>query len=65
MTGKTMARKLFDEIAVVDGVPRTRSSFVNNNSTKGDPLVVGVILDRVNHKRMSFLIAWFVDTKTF
>jgi hypothetical protein len=64
MTGKTMARKLFDEIAVVDGVPRSRNAFVSN-STKGDPLVVGVILDRVNRKRMSFLIAWFVDTKTF
>jgi hypothetical protein len=65
MTSLAMNRKLFDEIAVIDGVPRSRNAFVNNNSSKGDPLVVGVILDRVNRKRMSFLIAWFVDTATF
>lgn len=61
MTNKGMARKIFDEVAIIDGnIPDGRGG-----RGKPDPLVVGTIIDRANRKRMSFLIAWFVDTKTF
>ena len=55
MTGNAMARKLFDEIAL------TKDSKIRD----GDPMVLGRIRDRKNKKMMTFLIAWFIDTKTF
>lgn len=55
LTGSAMTRKLFDEIAI------TKDSTIRD----GDPMVLGRIRDRRNKKLMSFLIAWFVDTKTF
>lgn len=58
MTGKAMAKKLFDEIVVVDGT-------TSATARKTDPLVIGRIIDKENNKQMSFLIAWFVDTVTF
>lgn len=51
-TGKTMARKIFDEIAIT-GDPAW---------TRGDPMVLGRIRDRKNRKEITFLVAWFVDT---
>lgn len=56
-TGKCMMRKLFDEIAVV------QNQWNPASGTKGDPMVVGRIIDRRNRKAMSFLVAWFIDTK--
>lgn len=69
-TAQAMAMKVFDEIAVVDdgvsgsGVNANRSA----QSRRGDPLVIGIIRnpDRTqwNDKRLSFLIAWHIDTRT-
>lgn len=69
-TSRAMALKVFDEIAVVDdevsgsGVNANRSG----NSRRGDPLVIGIIRNpqrtRWNDKRLSFLIAWHIDTRT-
>lgn len=52
-TAQAMALKCFDEIGVL---PERRG--------KGDPLVIGQILDpRGGRRRCSFLIAWYIDTK--
>lgn len=59
-TGKCMARRIFDEIAV-------NGNWMNSaaGATKGDPMVLGRIIDRSRPGRvLTFLIAWFVDTST-
>lgn len=53
MTTKTMARKLFDEILIIDG----------NIAQRGDPMVLGRLIDKRNGKQVTFLIAWFIDSK--
>jgi hypothetical protein len=54
-TGKAMARKIFDDIGIL---PKRAG---------GDPMVVGRIIHRegYNDHAISFLIAWFVDTRDF
>lgn len=55
-TAQAMALKCFDELHVLP-----------SRSGKGDPVVIGVVLDRrsvgYNRRQLSFLIAWHVDTK--
>ena len=53
MTGAAMNKKIFDELAVTQEA----------SMPKGDPMVIGRIVDRRNNRRISFLVAWFVDTK--
>ncbi len=53
MAGKTFTRKIFDEVAIVE----------NQMNTDVDPMVIGRIIDRKNNKRITFLVAWFLDTK--
>lgn len=53
MCGKMFARKIFDEVAIVE----------NQVSNDVDPIVIGRILDRRNNKTITFLVAWFLDTK--
>lgn len=61
-TGMGMTRKIFDEIAVTRNMDM-RGASTAARVNKGDPIVVGRIYDRQNKKAMSFLVAWFVDTK--
>lgn len=51
LTGKAMARKIFDEVVLC------------GNEQRGDPMVLGRIYDRATKRSTSFLIAWFIDTK--
>jgi hypothetical protein len=55
----TMLRKLFDEIAVVGA----STSFADARR-RADPMVVGSVIDKVAKRKVWFLIAWFVDTRT-
>lgn len=61
--GRAMALKVFDEIGIINDQQRSMST-----RGSGDPLIVGRILDpRVqygNHKTLTFLISWHVDTRT-
>lgn len=59
-TGKCMARRVFDEIAVAGNWMSTGRG---PGTAKGDPMVLGRIFDRSSTRRMvTFLVAWFVDT---
>lgn len=50
---RAMALRIFDQIGQVE------------NSTSGDPILVGQLLDpRGNRRRATFFIAWWVDTRT-
>ena len=54
-TSQAMAMNVFDEIAVMPG-----------RQKKGDPFVLGIIRhpirDKWNDQRVTFLLAWYVDT---
>jgi hypothetical protein len=53
-TTRAMKGKVFDQIGVI---PERRA--------KADPMIIGQILDpRSNDKMVSFLITWWLDTKT-
>lgn len=60
--GMGVSRKIFDEIAVTRDMDM-RSLNQTKRVNKGDPMVLGRIYDRRNNKALSFLVAWFVDTK--
>lgn len=67
-TGKAMALKLFDEIAVIDdSVSESGVRAASRRSRKGDPLVIGIVRhpgrSSYHDKRVTFLISWFVDTR--
>lgn len=53
-THRAMATKIFDEIGCLP-----------NRRTKGDPIVTGAVMFRegASEKRLTFLIAWWVDTR--
>jgi len=56
VTQRAMVRKIFDEIGILPQRQRRR----------GDPMIIGQVVLREgwSEKRISFLIAWFVDTET-
>lgn len=55
-TKRAMVKKVFDEIGVLPQRQRRR----------GDPMIIGqvVLREGYSEKKLSFLIAWFVDTNT-
>jgi hypothetical protein len=55
-TKRAMVKKVFDEIGILPQRQRRR----------GDPMIIGqvVLREGYSEKRLSFLIAWFVDTNT-
>jgi hypothetical protein len=57
---EALKRKLFDEIGIVTGMPRTAYS------PSVDPILVGRIKQRegYNERMMTFLIAWWIDTRS-
>lgn len=59
-TQRAMAKRIFDRIGIVNG--RT-----DGRGRRGDPIVVGQIIDprstRWNDRRVTFFIAWWLDTK--
>jgi hypothetical protein len=59
-TSKVMMRKIFDEIAVIGA----SGTFTGARAKKADPMVVGSVIDHVAKRKLWFLVAWFVDTKT-
>lgn len=60
-TGKALALKVFDEIGIITDHQR-RAANVATPPTKGDPIIVGRILNpKPNKAARSFLIAWHVD----
>ena len=60
VAGKAMALKIFDEIGIIGDTGRMRSARRGQ-----DPVIVGRIISPGygQHKRITFLIAWHVDTK--
>lgn len=65
-TSRAMLLKIFDEMVAVDNQPLEERR--PKRAAAGDPMVVGRIFTRAreNNKRqtVSFLVAWFVDTRT-
>lgn len=61
-TQRAMALGIFDDV----GVSPDRAGNHVGRHIKGDPMVIGrILMPKVNYKRacMSFVIAWFVDTR--
>lgn len=58
-TGKMMMRKIFDEIAVIGANGLTAS-----RAKKADPMVIGSVIDKMANRKLWFLVAWFIDTRT-
>lgn len=67
-TAEAMAMKVFDELAVCVGGsdPLTQDSQRSDRKRKGDPLVLGIVRkpgrSTWNDSRVTFLIAWHVNT---
>ena len=63
-TSQAMALKIFDEIGIL---PARKGHFLGNRRTPAgrDPMIVGRIVRKIGYQEhaMSFLIAWFVDTR--
>jgi len=59
-TQRAMAKRIFDRVGIVNGRNDGRGR-------RGDPIVVGQIIDprstRWNDRRVTFFIAWWLDTK--
>lgn len=63
VAGRAMALKIFDEIGIIGDTGRARSARRGQ-----DPVIIGRIIDPTppgygRRKRITFLIAWHVDTK--
>ncbi|NIN69677.1 MAG: hypothetical protein GTO63_34330 [Anaerolineae bacterium] len=74
-TSRAMALKIFDEIGVLPSETpkgraqtRDRRQLVRSGSMRGDPILVGRLLDprgtKRNPKVMNFIIGWRLDTST-
>lgn len=62
-TARAIALEIFDELGVQEGTQRRGRS----GAAKGDPLIVGRIIDprstTYNRRWVTFLLAWYVNTK--
>lgn len=62
-TAEALALRLFDDVSI--SPPRRNREVTRGPTTKGDPMVIGRVLlkNGLQTKAVSFLVAWFVDTR--
>ena len=66
-TARAMALKVFDELVIVQGTEAEQSTARRRNITRrGDPIVLGVchLREKSRLHQVSFLIGWYLDTRT-
>lgn len=58
-TSEALERKIFDELAL-----STAPAGYTGTSGRGDPMVLGRVIDKRNRRMLTFLVAWFMDART-